>query len=107
MTEKQQRILEGNLRVGLTDLYNQVAHTTQELNEKYKELRRAVSEEIKIDLLRTNCDYLNWEYLSCWREMNEDEVREFRDYIRWDLLKNYQLEHLSLDFLREMDEYLN
>ena len=66
--------LQGNFRLGFPDLYNSVANTREELDKNADELRQAVADEITIDVLREqNLDYLNWEYISCWRKMSEDE----------------------------------
>lgn len=77
------------------------------LNEKQNEIREAVAKEITVNVLRSNCDYLNWEYVCSWRKMNESEIREFKDFVHWDLIKVYQLSHLGKDFIREFEEILD
>lgn len=107
MKTKQEYILEGNFRQGLPDLYNQVINTKQDLHEHTTRLRQEVAKEISTDKLREECDYFNWDYISCWRKMEEEELREFKDYVNWVIIKNYQIEYLSEDFIREFSEYLN
>lgn len=108
MDAKTQHILKGNLKKGLPKLYNKEANNVYELHDNFEELREAVAKELTPEVMHSQgVDYLNWDYISCWRKMTEEELRQFKDFVNWNLIKEYQLQYLSDDFRREFKEYLS
>lgn len=102
MTKQEQYALEGNFKSGYPDLYNTVSKSIKELQEKYKELQKMVKDDFPMETLWEDPDSAQWDYVSCWVKLTEDEMREFKDYVHWSLIREYQT--FGEDFKREFGD---
>lgn len=59
---------------------------------------------LDVSFLRLFKDKLNWRVVSIWRDMPEEEIREFVDYVDWNSILTYQT--VSESFLKEFEAKL-
>ena len=64
------------------------------------EIRKAVRKDFPFYKLYELQDEHVWSYVSCWVILTEAQIREFKDFLDWKLIKEYQ-HHISTDFKRE------
>jgi hypothetical protein len=47
---------------------------------------------------------INWAQMSCYWDLSEDFMREFKNQLSWEYISEKQV--LSEDFIREMNDYV-
>ena len=72
---------------------------------KYKGQRLENNRYIDVAGLREDPDKIDWFYHTVWYIMNETQIREFKDYLDWEIVKIYQ--NISKDFKREIEDEHN
>lgn len=108
MTKQERYAWQGNFRLGYPELYWSTTSSIEQFEEKNEEIRAAVREDFpfrELYKIVDDKDNLKWNYLSVWVKLTEDELREFQDYIKWDLIKKYH-KNFSENFKREFADRL-
>ena len=96
---------EGKLTQGYPHIYDRDCSTPKELDQMFDDLRKAVKEDFPMQKLYEDPETVRWDYVSCWVELTESQLREFKDYLNWYLIKQYY-KNLSEDFKREFADRL-
>ena len=77
-----------------------------DFNLMFEKLRKDVRKDFPIQSLYDDPDFAHWDYVSCWVNLTENEIRAFADYVNWKFIKEYQINGLSEDFKREFADRL-